>query len=459
MNLSASFRIQPHDVIAFVGAGGKTTAMFRLAEELVTQDKRVVLTTTTKLGAEQVETHAARVASLRYDAANDFIAHVREALQVRSQVLIIGDALPDSKVAGVPSEFIDELAVSQVADAILYEADGARRLPFKAPASHEPAVASSTTLLVPSVGISALGAPLDAAHVHRAEMVAQLAGAQMGEPVTPLMVVRVLAHSDGGAKNKPDAARVIALINQVEDDAQLNLAREVAHRLLGYDSIDAVAIGAVKNAEPIWETHRRVAAIVLAAGSGTRMIGHVKQLLPWQGKTLIENAIDLAAKSTVHETLVVLGARAEEIRAVIRNAPARIVLNREWQVGHSTSIRAGLNALSKKIDAAIFVNADQPLLTREVINALIQCYRETDAGIVVPEYAGKRGSPVLFDRRYFSELSNLQGEEGGREVLAKNPIERVQFADARLGSDVDTLDEYNKLTRPGGSGIVDSPRR
>ncbi|MBI5034956.1 MAG: putative selenium-dependent hydroxylase accessory protein YqeC [Chloroflexi bacterium] len=444
MNLSTSFRLQLHDVIAFVGAGGKTTAMFRLAEELVTQGKKIIVTTTTKLGADQVETwHAV---SLQYDASNEFIVRVREALQTNLQILIVSDDLPDNKVSGVSTEFIDELAASKIADVILYEADGARMLPFKAPASHEPVVASSTMLLVPVIGISALGLSLDDAHVHRADRVARLAGAQMGDPVTPLMVARVLAHSDGGVKNKPEAARVIALVNQVEDDAQLSSAREIAHLLLGYNSIDAVAIGAVKNAEPIRETHRRVAAIVLAAGAGTRMIGQVKQLLPWRGKTLIENAIDIAAKSIANETLVVLGARAEEIRAVIRNAPARVVLNRDWQVGHSTSIRAGLNALSKKIDAAIFINADQPLLTSEVVNAVIQRYRETDAGIVTPEYAGKRGSPVLFDRRYFQELSNLQGEEGGREVLLKYPAERVQFTDARLGSDVDTIEEYNELT-------------
>jgi molybdenum cofactor cytidylyltransferase len=105
-----------------------------------------------------------------------------------------------------------------------------------------------------------------------------------------------------------------------------------------------------------------------------------------------------------------------------------------------------LNALSSKFDAAIFINADQPLLTSEVVNAIIQCYRETDAPIIVPYYAGKRGSPVLFHRKYFPELASLQGEQGGRELLAKYPVERVEFADASYGYDVDTFEEYSKLT-------------
>ena len=446
MNLFQAFRVNSKEIVAFVGAGGKTTAMFRLADELVTQGKRLVVTTTTRLGADQVGSF--NKTTLRYDASPDFILRVRDALSAHSQILIVGDNLADNKVAGVPPELIDQLAALENVDAVIYEADGARMLPFKAPASHEPVIASSTTLLVPVIGVTALGAPLDNAHVHRAEIVAHLAGAQMGEMVTPLIAARVIAHTDGGLKNKPDAARVIALINQVETDSQLSDARELAHLLLGYNAIDAVAIGAVKTATPICETQRRVAAIVFAAGAGTRMAGRVKQLLPWRGKTLVENAIAIAAQSNVNETILVLGAHAEEIRAVVRNAEARVVLNREWESGHSTSIRAGLNALSPGIDAAIFINADQPLLTSEVVNAILQRYRETDAPIIVPSYAGKRGSPVLFNRKYFSELASLQGEQGGRELLARSAdqVERVEFSDASLGIDVDTFEEYSKLT-------------
>ena len=122
-------------------------------------------------------------------------------------------------------------------------------------------------------------------------------------------------------------------------------------------------------------THRRVAAIVLAAGAGTRMNGRVKQLLPWRGKTLIENTINVATQSDANETIIVLGAHAEAIRPVVEKMDARIVVNREWERGHATSIRAGLNALAPEIAAAVFINADQPFLTGEVINTLIQRYR------------------------------------------------------------------------------------
>ncbi|MEW5719513.1 MAG: nucleotidyltransferase family protein, partial [Chloroflexota bacterium] len=155
------------------------------------------------------------------------------------------------------------------------------------------------------------------------------------------------------------------------------------------------------------KSSRKISAIILAAGASTRMNGRVKQLLPWRGKTLIENAIDAATRSQADETLVVLGAHADAIQPIVEKTGARIVVNPEWAEGHATSIRAGLNALALEIAAAIFVNADQLFLTRAVIDALIERYRATGAPIIASVFAGKRGSPVLFARAYFAELQAL----------------------------------------------------
>ena len=446
MQLEQALRCRAHDVIAFVGAGGKTAAIFRLADELVAHGKHVVVATTTRLFAAQV-VDIQHGTALRYDDSRDFIAHVHAALASQSKILIVGKDLPDEKVAGVPPTFIDELAALGAVDTVLYEADGARMLPFKAPAAHEPVLADSTTLLVPVIGATAMGAPLDDSHVHRAEIVAQLAGARWGDIITPTIAARVLAHTEGGLKSKPRDARVVALVNQVENETQLEFARQLARLLLGYMQISAVAIGAVQHDDPVHETHRRVAGIVLAGGSGTRMQGRVKQLLSWRGKTLIKNAIDIVASSHSIETLVVLGANATQIRAAIRGAPARVALNRDWETGHASSIRAGLNALNRAIDAAIFVNADQPFINTQVIDRIIQRYYETGALIIAPRYAGKRGSPVLFDRVHFTELASLQGEQGGRELLSKYQaqVQFVEFTDGRLALDIDTPEEYESI--------------
>ncbi len=195
------------------------------------------------------------------------------------------------------------------------------------------------------------------------------------------------------------------------------------------------------------ESSQKISAIVLAAGASTRMNGRVKQLLPWRGKTLIENAIHAGAQSQADETLVVLGAHADAIQPIVEKTGARVVVNSEWAEGHATSIRAGLNALAPEIAAAIFINADQPFLTPAVVDALIRRYRETDAPIIASVFAGRRGSPVLFDCAYFAELKELRGEQGGRELLAKYPVARVEFDDARLAIDVDTWEDYERVSQ------------
>lgn len=448
MQLTQAFRIRSKQVIAFVGGGGKTTALFRLADELAAQGKRVITTTTTRIFAAQIE-RAPR--HLFYDATPDFITRVLAVLEAHPHLLIVGAETEDGKALGVPPALVDELSARAQVDAILVEADGARMRPFKAPAEHEPVIPDSTTLLVPVIGAPALGASLDDDHVHRAEIIARLAGARIGEPITPNIAARVIAHAEGGLKDKPRHARCIVLVNQVETDEQLESARLLVRLLLGYAGIDAVAIGAAhaRRADPIRETHRRVAAIVLAAGAGTRMAGRVKQLLPWRGKTLLENAIDVAMQSSAHQVYVVLGAHAGEIRLAIRNTSAQVIVNREWETGQASGIRAGVRVIPPHIDAAIFINADQPLITSAAIDRVIARYYVTDAPMVVSQFAGRRGSPVLFDRAHFAELMQLEGEQGGRELFARHADELayVDFEDARLGLDVDTPEEYENVMR------------
>jgi molybdenum cofactor cytidylyltransferase len=449
MLLSTSLRIQPKDIVAFVGGGGKTTAMFCLADELVAQDRRVITTTTTRIFAAQIKMAPYHITSSSEGRSHEmFLSRVQAELAANSHILITGETSHEGKAFGVSPELVEELIAIDGVDAVIYEADGSRMRPFKAPASHEPVLASRTKLLVPVVGISALGAPLDDGHVHRAELVAQLASAKLGDPVTVEMIARVITHREGGIKSKPSGARATVLVNAVENDEQLESARRLARHVLGSNKVEAVAIGAVRtSANPIRETHRPIAAIITAAGAGVRMQGRIKQLLPWRGKSLIENAIEIATQSDASETIVVLGAHADEIRGVIRAPRTQMVVNSEWDTGHASSIRAALDAVSPMVDAAIFINVDQPLLTPTVVNRMVQRYRETDAEIITPVYAGKRGSPVLFRRVHFDGLRSLRGDQGGRELVAKyaDRVERVAFDDERLGVDVDTIEEFESL--------------
>ncbi|MEW6490789.1 MAG: selenium cofactor biosynthesis protein YqeC, partial [Thermodesulfobacteriota bacterium] len=230
------------DLVALVGGGGKTTAMYRLVEEWRAAGLRGLAATTTRIAAPapgQPELCAADT----WEALRGLL----EGRQGRPLVLG-GHALPEGKVRGVPPEWCGRVLAEGLADAVAVEADGAARLPVKAPAEWEPVVPEATSLFVAVVGLSCVGTPLDAAHVFRPELVAAATGVRPGEPLGPRALVRLLAHPQGLAKGRPPGARAAVLLNQADGAAQLAAAEEIARGLLGtragYERVVAAALGA-----------------------------------------------------------------------------------------------------------------------------------------------------------------------------------------------------------------------
>jgi molybdenum cofactor cytidylyltransferase len=445
MRLSDAFGIKAKEVVSFVGAGGKTTSMFQLAREL-SATRRVVTTTTTRLAESQTNLapFVIRVQGQSYARA---LVDLRKALKGNNHVLVVGAQTEDGKVLGVDPLFIDQIVALEQVDHVLIEADGARFKDLKAPGEHEPVIPASTTLLVPVVGLNILGKPLDEEYVHRADHVTALTSAPAGAPVDEDLIVRVLLDEKGGMKNRPWHAPAIPLLNQVETEAQLLAARSIGYRVLESELVEAVAVGAVQDTlDPVRETLRRVTAIVLAAGAGTRMGGRIKQLLEWDRTTLLGHALDLVRGSEVYQRLLVLGSNADLISAQVDLDKFQVISNPEWPEGRASSVRAGLRAVSERSDAAIFVNADQPFLTSETIRAVVQKYYQTNAPVVVPVYNKQRGSPVLFARSMFMQMDELGGENGGRELLRQmtDRLAEVTIEDARAAVDIDTLEEYER---------------
>jgi molybdenum cofactor cytidylyltransferase len=444
MELYRALRIQAKEIVAFVGGGGKTTAMFRLADELVAQGERVVTTTTTRIFASQIDLAPHHIIHPRGQATHQLLATLSQQLAAHPHTLVVGE--PDHEIGkafGVEPDVVEAMASMPNLDAILNEADGSRMRPFKAPADHEPVVPECTTLLVPVVGVDAIGRPLIDEYVHRAERVAELAEVEVGVQVTPEIVAAVLTHPQGGLKGLPQSARAVPLINKVENREQLVTAQDLAHRLLAHQGIDAVAVGAVQREDPVTEVHGRVGAVVLAAGA-SRRFGAPKQLLPWKECTLLEHVVDVALAAQADPVIVVLGFEADACRAALGDRPVRVVVNHDWAEGQSTSVRAGLAALPANTSAALFPLVDQPGVTSALINALIERHRATLAPVVWPEHMGQRGNPVLFDRITFPQLMRLTGDTGGRPVLAAHAqhAERVPVSDPGVLFDIDTPDDY-----------------
>jgi molybdenum cofactor cytidylyltransferase len=249
LKLIRALQINDTDIVAFVGGGGKTSAMFRLAAEIVEAGGRVITTTTTRIFAAQIKLAPAH---LFVQEANRALVAAR--LDEFKHLLIVGEANHESgKAEGVPPAFVTALRQWFPHTPILNEADGSRMRPFKAPAEHEPVIPPETTLVVPVIGADVFGQPLNAEQVHRAELVAGLTGAPLGAEVTPQIVARTLVHPQGGMKGVPATARVIVLINKVDALVDWTPVRETARLLLKDPRIEAVLFGAVRDDEPVRE--------------------------------------------------------------------------------------------------------------------------------------------------------------------------------------------------------------
>ena len=452
MRLCEALRVRKGDIVSFVGAGGKTTAMYRLGRELADQGWRVIVTTTTMIRppfssqAQALIVHQDRTELLRCTL---------QALGCGSPVAVASDYLKnENKLKGIGPDLVP--ALLELADAVLVEADGSRGLPIKAPAAHEPVVPAQTTLLVPMVGMDAVGQPLTGTIAHRPELLSTVTGLAQGDEITVDVLARLLTHEHGSLKGTPPGTRVIPLINKVEDAASLARAREVARQIKGHGALTRVLIGAVARDDPIAEAWRRVAAVVLAAGASTRL-GSPKQLLHVAGRTMIEHVLDTVKATSVDEVIVVLGYSAQQIS---EHVPpwCTIVLNEDWASGISSSIRAGLEALeghstrlgaSGKVEAALFVLVDQPYMQSQDIEVVLQAYYGGQKAIVIPTCRGRHGNPVLFDQSLFPALKRLRGDLGGRQLLTRfqDQLLTVEMPSADLFLDIDTPADYRDFLK------------
>jgi len=186
-----------------------------------------------------------------------------------------------------------------------------------------------------------------------------------------------------------------------------------------------------------------LSAILLAAGESKRM-GKPKQLMPLGKHTLLEQAIDNLLDSSVDETIVVVGHKAEEITKTIATRPVKIVINPDYREGMSTSIIAGLILADPRSQAVMLALGDQPLVASRTINQLIDAFNSHNKGIAVPAYQGRRGHPIIFDFKYKAELLKLKGDIGGREIIRNHPndVLKVAVDSESVVSDIDTQDDY-----------------
>jgi len=201
------------------------------------------------------------------------------------------------------------------------------------------------------------------------------------------------------------------------------------------------------------------AAIILAAGSSSRMGGgRHKLLLPLEGRPVLVHVIDATLASQAHPIVIVLGHQAEHVRTQLTTYTASpeiiIVENPDYLQGMSTSMRVGIQEIisygyrkRENIDSVLILLGDQPLITQQSIDALITAWRISGKRIMAPLYAGKRGNPLIFDASLFPELMAVTGDEGGRSVVErhKQELATIELGNVIANYDVDTWEAYQQV--------------
>ena len=186
-------------------------------------------------------------------------------------------------------------------------------------------------------------------------------------------------------------------------------------------------------------------AIILAAGESKRM-GFPKMLLPFNGISMLENVICNIKGSVIDNTLVVLGAEREALTELISKTSVTYCFNDNYKEGMLSSVKCGFRYLPSDFEAVLVFQGDQPFISPEVINRVIEGYRSSGKGIVIPVNEKKRGHPILIDRKYLKEIEMLDQQEGLRSLSRKfsEDVLEVETDDSGILRDFDTYDEYKK---------------
>jgi probable selenium-dependent hydroxylase accessory protein YqeC len=233
MNIVDAFDLDlsRHELICLVGAGGKTTTMFALAQELKTRGKSVLVTTTTNIFYPS----AAECDEVIIDGANT--SAIFQRVEPGRIIGLGSDIVKERKLAGVDRDFLDKLLREKRFDCILVECDGAKHKPIKAPAAYEPIVPDNATRAIGVIGLDAVGSPIEDACVHRLAEFCAVVRRAPGDIVDEEAVVELIMSAQGLFKGVPDGCKKYVLLNKAENSRRKASAGNILVGLLKRDCI------------------------------------------------------------------------------------------------------------------------------------------------------------------------------------------------------------------------------
>ena len=245
MKLHEALGITPGDVVAFVGAGGKSGAILAVSNGLSQAGMKVLVAPTTKMLLGEADKIGSLVTS---EEAGELREKTAKALSGSPTVVAGSGMLSKNRVGGVDPAWIGDLA--GLVDVVLVEADGSRRRQIKGTADHEPAIPDAATLVVAVANVHALGTPVDEEHVHRPEVFSDLTGVGPGQSITPNAFATALAR--GSLAKVPQTARTAALITGVEPGRSMSDASVITRELWRLGTRTVVLVSLTDSPPRVW---------------------------------------------------------------------------------------------------------------------------------------------------------------------------------------------------------------
>jgi probable selenium-dependent hydroxylase accessory protein YqeC len=250
--LIGSLGLSAKEVVSLVGAGGKTTLMFRLAKELVLSGKKVVTTTTTKIFEPTVE----ETNFLFIDPDEGKIKNfVRHHLDQYHHITVAQTRIGSGKLKGISPNLVKELWSLDGMDTIIVEADGAAGRTIKAPREGEPVFPSNTTLVVAILGVDGMEMELNEQNVFQPERISKLTGISIGERMTDEGMAILMTHPEGVFKGAPSSSRVVAFLNKVDIPNGLKKGKNISQKIFdkGHRQIERIVLGQLKKEPSVVE--------------------------------------------------------------------------------------------------------------------------------------------------------------------------------------------------------------
>lgn len=412
MSFIREFDIQKRDIIGITGGGGKTSLMFRLAQEL-SQKGKVLVTTTTKIFEPNEEEY------------ENFICPGLKKLGKGKNIDVIGHRAYEGKMKGITPAEIENYKGEY--DYILVEADGSRNKPLKYWRDYEPVIPKICTKVIGVFNLSLImGKELEENLVHHYEEFLRKYDREEGAPLDRILLTEYLQTGDFF---KNFNGEKYFFFNGIEGLEEFNLGAHIA------DEIEIpVVMGSIRKDEAY--TYKRLDGVILGAGFSKRM-GFNKLLLKIEnGKDMIDILIEKMDLLPLKEVIFI----GREMAVKGEGKKIRYIENGNAHLGQSESVKLG--ALNSRDEGIMFFPGDQPYIALDSLKNLIWEFQKTNR-ITFPYVEKKRFSPVIFPRRYREELMKLEGDTGGREIIQKNRnfLNAVEFKDSLEFRDIDNPED------------------